>query len=194
MPLNKNLVRGGSVALSFLVLVFLLGHEVFGRFESKLDLTFRGKIECSGSRSLSVVIQQRSTSAVDTSRRDFADLKSGVTNVSIWIEGSLDTLRTSVIGRYFSDFRTIQISDDSSNQVLLIPNSTQGLPTGWVKILYLRNDSTLMLMDFANYFIGDVDKDGSEEVNIPSLGGWMRLDVTTGNWVAAKLREASVSP
>ncbi|MDP4221458.1 MAG: hypothetical protein Q8896_13565, partial [Bacteroidota bacterium] len=106
--------------------------------------------------------------------------------VAIWLVGSSDTLHLTLEGKYFSEARTVRMSADSSSQLLLIPNTIQGMPSGWSTTLYLKNDSTLTLLEFG-YFIGDPNHDGKEEVNVPEKGGWMKLNTSTGDWVAAQL-------
>ena len=174
------------VIAALLFLFLIVGHEFFWRFESELLVTRNIKIRDSHLQNHYLHITEKSDSRVDTIQREMKDAHS-VTNLLISIDGHSDKLRDSITGKYFSDFRPIHISSDSSTQIMMIPNSAQGLPTGWSRIIYFTNDSTIAIKEFSGYFIGDIDNDGNEEVNIPEKG-WMKLDASTGSWIPANLK------
>ncbi|MEP7234105.1 MAG: hypothetical protein ABI778_02300 [Ignavibacteriota bacterium] len=173
------------IVLAALFIVFILLNELFWRYSSKLDLTIRTSLRNTSQQLRAVIIHQWSQSAVDTSRREYKEILHGVTDVSLVLEGSKDSIHFLLPGKYISEVREIHISSDSSRQLLLIPNTLQGMPSGSNRVLYLRNDS-LALLNF-DAFIGDVDRDGNDEVNIPAEGGWVRLNTGSGKWVPATL-------
>jgi hypothetical protein len=175
------------ISLSFLFLIFILGNEFFWRYDSKLDITIRSSLRDSKMSERKVVIHEISDSPVDTTRREYKDIHHGKTDVAAWLDGGHDTVHLSLSAKYISESRLMHISGDSSTQIVLIPNTIQGLPSGFNTILYLKNDSTLSLLEFMG-FIGDVDRDGNEEINIPAEGGWVRLDSRTGHWIPALLK------
>jgi hypothetical protein len=168
-----------------LFIVLIIGHEFFWRYEPELSLKREIHIQDGAKHDLVLHIEEENNSPVDTVRRDMKDTKT-VTHTAIFLSGAHDTVFTSIAGKYFSDFRPVHLASDSSSQIMLIPNSSQGLPAGWTRIIYLKNDSSLAVKEFSGYFIGDIDNDGNEEINIPEKG-WMKLDVNSGDWVAAKL-------
>jgi hypothetical protein len=189
---QKKVMRVVTFALSLLFLIFILGNEFFWRYDSKLDIVIRTSLRDSKMNQRRVIIRQISKSPVDTTRREYKDILHGRTDVVIWLDGSLDSLHLPLSGKYISEARPVHISSDSSSQIILIPNTLQGLPSGSNMIIYLKNDS-LMLLEFSA-FIGDVDKDGNEEVNIPAEGGWVRLNTVTGGWVPAQLKTSQTTP
>ena len=190
---KKKVMRAISIALSLLFLVFILGNEFFWRYDAKLDITIRTSLRDVRMNQRKVIIHEQSASPVDTIRREYKDLHHGKTDVAMWLEGSNDTIHLSLPGKYISEARLLHISSDSSTQIMLIPNTIQGLPSGSNTILYLKKDSSLSLLEFMG-FIADVDKDGNEEVNIPAEGGWVRLNTVTGSWIPAQLKTSRSTP
>ena len=184
---KKIVTRAIYISLSLLFLAILIGTEFFWRYDSHLNLTIKAKLRDNSKSDRTLVISEKSNSPVDTSRREFKDISHGSTDVMMWLEGHRDTIHLSLQGKYISEGRAVHISSDSSTQIILIPNTIQGLPTGSNKIIYLKNDSAMALKEFSG-FINDIDKDGREEVNIPESGGWMRLNTETGDWGKAILR------
>lgn len=184
---KKKVMRAVYITLSLLFLFYFLGSEFFWRFDPKLDILIHPGLRDSKLREKVLTIREQSKSPVDTSRRQYKDILHGMTNVAIWLDGSDDTIHIPLTGKYYSEARPLHISSDSSTQLLLIPNTLQGLPTGYNKIIYLQNDSILTLKEFFG-FIGNPDHDDNEEVNIPDKGGWMRLDTRSGEWIPAQLR------
>ncbi len=176
-------------ALFFLFLIF--GNEFFWRYDSKLHLLIRAKIRNKNRSEKTIVIQEKSDSPVDTSRREYKDIKHGKTLISIWLDDANSSNRQiislSLAGKYISEARPVHLSNDSSTQLLLIPNTIQGMETGANKMIYLKNDSTFGLKEFSG-FIADVDKDGFEEVNIPDKG-WVKFDSETGEWLQGILKK-----
>ena len=179
-------------SLAFLFLVFILGNEFFWRYDSKLDLKINSSLRDSKMSERIITIHEVSDSEVDTTRREYKDILHGRTDITVICNGCPNTIHLSLFGKYISEARQIHISADSSTQIVLIPNTLQGLPSGSNKIIYLKNDS-LKLLDFSA-FIGDVDRDGNEEVNIPDEGGWVRLNPETGKWVPAQLKTSKPNP
>lgn len=184
---KKKVMRAVYITLSLLFLFYFIGSEFFWRFDTKLDIRIHAGLRDSKLKERMLTIHEQSNSQVDTSRRQYKDILHGITNVSISLDGSSDTIHISLTGKYYSEARPLHISADSSTQILLIPNTLQGLPAGSNKIIYLQNDSILVVKEFFG-FIGNVDHDGSEEVNIPEKGGWMRLSIGNGEWIPAQLR------
>ena len=184
---KKKVSRVLYIGISILFLIILIGTEFFWRFDPHLHILIHSSLRNNAQQLRSLTIIETSDSPVDTSRREFKDIKHGITKVAMYLEGSSDTINVSLLGKYISEGRAVHISSDSSTQIILIPNTIQGLPTGSNKIIYMKNDSTIALMEFAG-FINDIDKDGYEEVNIPKLGGWMRLNTQTGEWIPAQLK------
>jgi hypothetical protein len=184
---KKKVTRAIYIGISLLFLIVLIGNELFWRYSAKLDITIHAKLRNSVLLQRELVLHEFSDSPVDTSRREYKDIHHGKTDIAIWLEKGHDTIHLSLAGKYLSEVRTLHISSDSSTQIILIPNTIQGLPSGQSTILYLKNDSVLTVIDF-RYFIGDVDHDGSEEVNIPESGGWMKLNTQTGDWIPAQLK------
>jgi hypothetical protein len=180
-------------ALFFLFLIF--GNELFWRYESNLNITIRAKIRDKNKSEKIIAIEEESDSPVDTSRREFKDIKRGITDVYIWIDNGTNfpdsskqqIIKLSLSGKYFTEARPVHLSNDSSTQLLLIPNTIQGMETGANKMIYLKSDSTFALKEFSG-FIADVDKDGSEEVNIPDKG-WMKFDPISGELIQALLKK-----
>jgi hypothetical protein len=186
--LKKSKVsQGVYIALASLFLLFILGYEFAWRYDPKLDITINTVIRDAKMNSKNIIIHEQSDSPVDTSRRDYKDIRHGKTDIAICIEGECDTIYFSMNGKYISETRKIHISSDSSDQIILIPNTIQGLPTGSNMILFMKDDS-LSLLEVSG-FIADIDKDGNEEVNIPSQGGWVKLDAASGDWIKASLRQ-----
>ncbi|MFI5262899.1 MAG: hypothetical protein ACHQM6_00130 [Candidatus Kapaibacterium sp.] len=183
---KKKVTRAIYIAVSLLFLILLIGSEFFWRYDTKLDITISTSLRDAALNQRKLVIHELSDSPVDTTRREFKNILHGKTDVAIALEGSRDSIHLSFTGKYISEARPMHISSDSSTQIVLIPNTLQGLPTGSNSIIYLRNDS-LKLLEFPA-FIGDVDHDGNEEVNIPEEGGWMRLNTATGQWIPAVLK------
>lgn len=184
---KKKVMRAVYITLSLLFLFYFLGSEFFWRFDPKLDIFILAGLRDSKLRERTLAIHEQSESPVDTSRRQYKDILHGTTNVTISLNGSGDTIHISLTGKYYSEARPLHISSDSSTQVLLIPNTLQGLPAGSNKIIYLQNDSILVVKEFFG-FIGNVDRDANEEVNIPDKGGWMRLNTQNGEWTPAQLK------
>ena len=155
--LKKKVTKVLYIGLSLFFLVCIFGYEFFWRYDSKLDITIHAKLRDNYGTEKNIVITEHSESAVDTTRREYKDVKHGKTDIAITFEGSNDTIRTSMNGKYISEARTIHISSDPSSQLLLIPNTIQGLSSGSNQILYFKSDS-LLLKEFSG-FIADVDKD-----------------------------------
>ena len=189
---KKKVMRVVYVTLSLLFLFYFIGREFYWRFEPKLEMAIHAKLRDSKLSERSVIIHEQSNSSVDTARREYKDILHGKTNITISLEGSSAPINIQLIGKYISEARIIHLSSDSSTQLLLIPNTVQGSETGLNKILYLQNDSVLLLKEFTG-FIGDPDHNGYEEVNIPDKGGWMKLNSLSGEWTPAQLRP-TVSP
>ena len=190
---KKKVTRVISIVLSLLFLVFILGNEFFWRYDAKLDITIQTGLRDSRMDQRKVIIHEKSESPVDTTRREYKDIHHGKTDIAAWLEGGHDTIHLSLSAKYISEARPMHISGDSSTQIVLIPNTIQGLPSGSNILLYLKNDSTLSLFEFMG-FIGDVDRDGNEEVNIPVEGGWVRLNTATGSWIPAQLKTSRSIP
>jgi hypothetical protein len=184
---KKKVTKAAAIALSLLFLILLVGNEFFWRYSPKLDLAIHASLRDSRMQQHELIISEHSESAVDTSRREYQDIHHGKTEAAFFLLGSPDTLHLTLSGKYISEARKIHISSDSSTQILLIPNTIQGLPSGWSTVLYLKNDSILSLLEF-EYFIGDLDHDGNEEVSIPEKGGWMRFNTSSGEWIPAHQR------
>ena len=191
---KKKVSRAIYIVISVLFLASLIGHEFFWRYASSLNLMIKATLHDNSKIDRTLVIAQKSDSPVDTSRREFKDVRHGETTVYMWLENghvapdsTQQIIMLTLRGKYISETRPIHISTDSSSQLLLIPNTIQGLPTGSNKIIYLKNDSVFALLEF-NGFINDIDKDGRDEVNIPDCGGWMRLNTQTSEWMPAQLK------
>jgi len=192
MSSKKKVTRVIFVVLSLLFLVFILGNEFFWRYDPKLDITIHARIRDARMNQRTLTVHEQSASPVDTTRREYKDIRHGKTSIAAWLEGGRDTIHLTLAGKYISEARTVHISSDSSTQIILVPNTIQGLPSGSSAVLYIRNDS-LVILEFSA-FIADVDKDGNEEVNIPAKGGWVRLDALTGEWIPAQLRTSPSNP
>jgi hypothetical protein len=179
---NSRIKNALYVIVPLLVTIWVVGHEFFWRYET-LDLTERIQLANHAGHPRMLVVRQTSDTKVDTARRTFVDMKQGLTQCSIWLEGSRDTFHTTAEGRYFSEFRTLKIATDSSLQAMLIPNSEHGLPPGWGNLVYLTPTDSIRVMQLINANIGDVDKDGAFELLDTSLRAWTKLDPSTGKWV-----------
>ena len=175
------------IVIPVIILVWLLGYEFFWRFESSLDTMQRLTITDHTGCAMTLFVHQQSNTSVDTNRRTFTDMKNGVTRCTIWLDGSHDTIHTEAIGRYFSEFRTLRITTDSSSQLMLIPNSEHDLPTGWGLMLYLTGD-TVKTMQIINAIIADMNHDGTFELFDKTQGAWTKLDPATGKWVAVAVK------
>jgi hypothetical protein len=184
---NRKITKALYITLSLLFLVFLIGNEFFWRYDSKLDSMIYAKLRDSQKNQRTLVIHEQSDSQVDTVNREYKDIQHGKTNIQLWIDGSRDTIHLLLQGKYISEARPLHITSDSSTQIILVPNTIQGLPSGSNMVLYLKNDSSLSLLEFSG-FIADLEKNGNEAVNIPSKGGWVRLGANTGDWIPAQLK------
>lgn len=184
---KKIVTRSVYIGISLLFLAILIGTEFFWRYDQHLNLTIKVAMRDNSMAYRTLVIFEKSDSPIDTARREFKDIRHGSTDIMMWLEGNHDTIHLSLQGKYLSEGRSVHISSDSSNQIILIPNTIQGLPTGSNKIIYLKNDSAIALKEFTG-FINDIDKDGREEINIPEKGGWVRLNTQTGEWIPAQLK------
>ena len=193
MSSKNKVMRVVYITLSLLFLFYFIGSEFFWRYDPKLDMTIHTSLRDNNLREKKITIREYGDSPVDTSRREYKDILHGKTVVTVSLNGSSDTIRFILEGKYISESRLLHISADSSTQLLLIPNTLQGLPVGLNKIIYLQNDSMLVLKEFSG-FIGDVDHDASEEVNIPEKGGWMRLNTSNGEWVPAQIKGNRSTP
>jgi hypothetical protein len=171
------------VTLAVIVCAVLIAREIFWRFEDSLDLHTVISIAGSEGSDRLLHIHQVSDSPVDTVRREFKDIRHGHTDVTLWIEGSADTLHTSISGRYYSEIRTFRISTDSSTQVFLVPNTEHGLPTGWGELVFLTPSGKLSHVHLMAMNVGDVDEDRILEVYDPQRDVFTRLDPATGSWV-----------
>jgi hypothetical protein len=187
---NQRLKQILYVIVPVAVGIWVIGHEFFWRYESHLDLTQTMSIADHAGKPRTLYIRQVSTSEVDTSRRTFTDMKNGVTNCSLWLEGSHDTLKTVAVGRYFSELRTFKIATDSSLQAMLVPNSEHGLAPGWGNLVYLTPTDSICLQQLINANIGDVDKDGAFEL-LDKQKGWTKLETATGHWVPVAIKTAN---
>ncbi len=171
------------VTIAVVLGALLLSRELFWRFDDSLDLHSVKSITDGGGTSRLLHIHQRSDSRVDTVRRTFKDVRDGKTDVRLWIEGSADTLRTSITGRYYSEIRTFRIATDSSTQAFLVPNTEHGLPTGWGQVVYFKPDGRLAHIQLMAMNVGDVDEDRILEVFDANRNTFTRLDPATGTWV-----------
>jgi hypothetical protein len=180
---KKQLVRALYVVVPLLFVILIVGHEFFWHYEPSLHIKRVVKIRNSKMQEKTIIIEEDNPSPVDTFRREIKNSES-ITKVKLWLDfAQRDSFSISITGKYFSDFRPVHLSADSSTEIMLIPNSFQGLPVGWASIIYLKNDSVLAKKEFSGYFIGDMNNDGAEEVNIPGKG-WMKLDTKTGEWIS----------
>jgi hypothetical protein len=181
------------IAVSLLFFVFLIGSEFFWRYDSKLDIILHAKLRDSQKKERVLIIHEQSDSPVDTSRREYKDIQHGKTNIQLWVDGGQDTISLSLQGKYISEARPVHIATDSSSQLILIPNTIQGIPSGSNSIVYFKNDMTLSLLEFSG-FIADINKDGKEEVNISSTDGWKKLDSKTGQWLPVQIASEHITP
>ena len=165
------------------IVIWLLGYEFIWRFNSSLDMTQKLAITNHRGKQLAVFVRQHSNVSVDTIRRTFSDMRNGKTSCSIWLEGSLDTIRTEATGRYFSEFRTLRIAIDSSSQLMLIPNSEHDLPTGWGEMIFLTPTDSLRTMQIINANIADMNHDGTFELFDKMQGRWTKFDPASGMWL-----------
>jgi hypothetical protein len=131
------------VALAVIICFVLVARELFWRFDDHLDLHAAVTITGSDGTSRLLHIHQVSDSPVDTVRRQFKDIRHGHTDVRLWLDGSTDTLKTSIKGRYFSEIRSFRIATDSSTQIFLVPNTEHALPTGWGEVIFLMPSGKL---------------------------------------------------
>jgi hypothetical protein len=179
---NPRIKNALYVIVPLIVIIWVVGHEFFWRYES-LDMTERIQLADHAGRPRTLVVHQTSDTKVDTARRTFVDMKKGLTQCWIWLEGSHDTIRTTAEGRYFSEFRTLKIATDSSLQAMLIPNSEHGLAPGWGNLIYLTPNDSLRVLQIINANIGDVDRDGAFELLDTTLRSWTKLEPASGKWV-----------
>lgn len=171
------------VTIAVVLGALLLSRELFWRFDENLDLRRVATITDSHGTPHQLHIHQVSDSPVDTVRRTFKDVRKGHTYVKLWIEGSADTLHTSIVGRYYSEIRGFRIATDSSTQIFLVPNTEHGLPTGWGQVVYFKPDGRLAHIQLMAMNVGDVDEDRILEVFDPNRNTFTRLDPATGTWV-----------
>jgi len=199
---KKILTRALYIGASLLFLALLIGTEFYWRFDPKLHMIIRSPFRDTAKNEKTLIVLEENSSAVDTARREFKSIHPGITTVYLFLDAGKtlpDSSKQQIImlqltDKYLSEVRPLHISSDSSTQLLLIPNTTQGLPAGSSKIVYLKNDSTIGLLQLSGLFISDIDKDGSEEVNVPEKGGWMKLNTETGDWVPAELKPRKTTP
>jgi hypothetical protein len=171
------------VTLAVILCAVLVARELFWRFDDSLDLDAVTTIAGSDGSNRLLHIHQDSDSPVDTIRREFRDIRHGRTNVALWIDGSTDTMRTYIMGRYFSEVRSFRIATDASTQVFLVPNTEHGLPTAWGELVYLTPAGKLAHIHLMAMNVGDVDEDHILEVYDPKRDVFTRLDPATGTWV-----------
>lgn len=171
------------VTIAVIICAVLISRELFWRFDDALDLHSVITIAGSDGVSRQLHIHQKSDSPVDTVRRQFKDIRHGKTEASLWLDGSNDTIRTSIAGRYFSEIRTIRLATDTSTQIFLVPNTEHALPTAWGEIIYLTTAGKLANVHLMAMNVGDVDEDHILEVYDPKRDEFTRLDPATGTWV-----------
>ena len=184
---TKNILY---IVVPIILAVWLLGYEFIWRFDSKLDLLRSIPIITHSGVKRTLYIHQQSNSSVDTIRRVFSEVKNGKTYCSLWLDGSTDTLHTEATGRYFSEFRPVRLATDTSVQVILIPNTEHGLPTGWGEMVYLTPDDSLHVIQLINSNIADLDNDGRLELYDRSQQSWAKLDLLTRQWVAVPVKKS----
>lgn len=171
-----------AVALAIVIGAVLVSRELFWRFEPRLELHQEAAITGTDGSQHLLHIRQQSDSPVDTVRREFKDIRHGRTEVMLWLDGSTDTVRTAIVGRYYSEVRTFRIATDSSTQVFLVPNTEHGLPTGWGELVFMRPDGKLSHLHLLAMNVGDVDEDQILEVYDPKRDVFTRLDPATASW------------
>lgn len=176
------------VAIATVLGIVLVARELFWRFDAKLDLSRQATIRTSDGSAYTLNIHQRSESPVDTVRRVFKQVRDGRTDVALWLDGSSDTLHTSIMGRYYSEIRGFRIATDSSMQVFLVPNTEHALPTGWGELIFIKPDGNLASVHLMAMNVGDVDEDHILEVYDPERNVFTRLDPATGTWVPVEVK------
>jgi hypothetical protein len=164
----------------------LIMRELSWRFEPSLDLTQKIELRDSSGKERVLIIHQQSDSPVDIERHMYQNLQSGITYVSAWLEGSSDTTRFTIKGRYYSEVRPLFISIDSSTQAFLIPNTEHGMPNGWGELLFITPADTLGHFQVISPNINDYDRDGRFEVYDPYVNEYGRLDPTEGKFIPIK--------
>jgi hypothetical protein len=189
---NFDAMKSRTSSIIGIILLFILSSliimwELFWRFDSHLDLTLSIPIRSADTKLHTLRIHQTSESSVDTSRRTFVDIKKGITHVSMWMEGSIDTTHFTCVGRYYSEVREVVLSIDSSTQAFLVPNTEHGMPTGWGELVYLKANDSIVHSEFVTPYIGDADKDGRLEIYDPVNNTFSRLDPETGKWVRVEI-------
>lgn len=162
----------------------LIMRELSWRFEPSLNLTQKIELRDSSGKKRLLVIKQQSDSPVDIQRHMYQNLQSGITNVSAWLEGSVDTTRFAIKGRYYSEVRPLFISIDSSTQAFLIPNTEHGMPNGWGELVFITPSDTLGHFQVISPNINDYDRDGRFEVYDPYVNKYGRLDPAQGKFIS----------
>lgn len=172
-----------TVIIVCIVGSLLLMRELSWRFEPSLSMTKKITLRNSSGSSKVLFIHQRSDSPVDTNRHMFQDIQNGITHVAAWLEGSSDTVRFTINGRYYSEVRSLFISVDSSTQAFLVPNTEHGMPNGWGELVFIANADSLGHFQVISPNINDYDRDGRFEVFDPYVNQYGRLDPTQGKFI-----------
>lgn len=176
------------VAVAVILSAILVSRELWWRFDPALDIHNTAAITDSHGNEHILHIRQRSDSPVDTVRREFEDIRHGKTEAMLWLEGSQDTLRASINGRYYSEIRGFRIAADSSSQIFLVPNTEHGLPTGWGELVFIKPNGKLSSLHLMAMNVGDVDEDRWLEMYDPERNVFTRLDPSTGSWVPVSVK------
>lgn len=154
----------------------LIMRELSWRFEPSLNLTQKIELRDTSGKKRLLIIHQQSDSPVDLERHMFENMQKGITNVSAWLEGSSDTTRFTIKGRYYSEVRPLFISIDSSTQAFLIPNTEHGMPNGWGELVFITSADRVGHFQVISPNINDYDRDGRFEVYDPYVNKYGRLD------------------
>jgi hypothetical protein len=169
-------------AVAFVGFIVLLGmREWKWRFIS--PFTFSVTRSVTGNTGpVSITIRQYTETPVDTVRSEFGDPRKGVTAVSIWKAGSLDTLKFVVKSHYYSTMSPITFSDDHATEIFMVPNTETGLALGVGELVYLDANEQLHAYHIESSNIGDLDSDGIYEIFDRVSGTFQHLDRATGTW------------
>ncbi len=136
-----------------------------------------------GRDTASIVLDEYTETPVDTVRSEFRNPRKGVTSVTVVQVGKPDTLQFLAHGHYYSGMVPITFSSDRARELILIPNTEQGLALGVGELLYLDTAGKLSVIHIQSPNVGDIDSDGVFEVFDARAGAALHLDRGAKKWV-----------
>jgi hypothetical protein len=169
---------------ALVVLALMMMREFVWRYQSPFSLRIKATLS-NGADTANITVYEYTGSSVDTVRSEFKDSRSGVTKVMIVNREKNDSLYFIAHGHYYSNSVPITFSTDRARELLLIPNTEQGLALGVGELIYLDTAGQLSAIHVQSPNVGDVDSDGVFEIYDMSVRKFLHLDRAEHKWNVA---------